>query len=72
MEVFLDLLHSSKLNNVSVDCSATNDLVKLLDTVVIKLEGGSEEDLAVLDQEFAGTELDLFSILIIILILPTN
>lgn len=55
-------MHSSRLNNVSVDCSATNDLVKLLDTVVIKLEGGTEEDLAVLEQEFAGIKLDLFLI----------
>lgn len=50
MGVFLELLESGKLDSISLDCSKTDDLVKLLDTVVIKLEGGTEEDLAVLDE----------------------
>ncbi|XP_044731572.1 serrate RNA effector molecule homolog [Chrysoperla carnea] len=48
--VFLELLDGGKLDNISVDCSRTDDLIKLLDTVVIKLEGGTEADLAVLDE----------------------
>lgn len=52
VEVFLDLLKSKKLESVTVDCSKTNDLLKLLDTVVIKLEGGTDEDLALLEQEY--------------------
>lgn len=54
MEVFLDLLNTGKLEKVSVDCSRTNDLLKLLDTVVVKLEGGTDEDLAILEQEYTG------------------
>lgn len=54
MEVFTKLLEQKKIDGVSVDCSRTNDLLKLLDTVVIMLEGGTEEDLAILEQEYAG------------------
>lgn len=46
----MELLDGGKLDNISVDCSRTDDLIKLLDTVVIKLEGGTEADLAVLDE----------------------
>ncbi|KAK9727699.1 SERRATE/Ars2, N-terminal domain [Popillia japonica] len=56
VEVFLDLLQDGRLNNVSVDCSQTNHLLKLLDTVVVKLEGGTEEDLAVIEQEYSEIE----------------
>ncbi|KAJ3660266.1 hypothetical protein Zmor_004722 [Zophobas morio] len=55
VEVFLDLMNSGKLA-VSVDCAKTNDLLKLLDTVVIKLEGGTDEDLAILEQEYTELE----------------
>ncbi|CAG9818764.1 unnamed protein product [Phaedon cochleariae] len=56
VEVFVELLKSGKIDNVSVDGSRTNDLLKLLDTVVIKLEGGTEEDLALLEQEYEEME----------------
>lgn len=39
---------------MSVDCVQTNSLLKLLDTVVVKLEGGTEEDLQLIEQEYAG------------------
>lgn len=50
----MDLLNEGKLHNVTVDCSHTNALLKLLDTVVVKLEGGTEEDLGIIEQEYSG------------------
>lgn len=54
VDVFLSLLKGGKIDAVTVDCAKTNELLKLLDTVVIKLEGGSDEDLAQLEQEYEG------------------
>ncbi|VEN33580.1 unnamed protein product [Callosobruchus maculatus] len=56
VEVFMDLLKGGKIDAVSVDCAKTNELLKLLDTVVIKLEGGTDEDLAQLEQEYEEME----------------
>ncbi|KAG5889952.1 hypothetical protein JTB14_018847 [Gonioctena quinquepunctata] len=56
VEVFLDLMKAGKIAGVSVDCAKTNELLKLLDTVVIKLEGGTDEDLALLEQEYEEME----------------
>ncbi|KAF2880946.1 hypothetical protein ILUMI_25227 [Ignelater luminosus] len=56
VEVFMDLLSNAKIDAVSVDSSRTNDLLKLLDTVVIKLEGGGDEDVVALEQEYAELE----------------
>lgn len=49
MEVFGELLEKGEIEKVGVDTTNTEPLTRLLDTVVIKLEGGSDEDLAVLD-----------------------
>ncbi|XP_022920645.1 serrate RNA effector molecule homolog isoform X2 [Onthophagus taurus] len=54
--VFMDLLNSEKLSTISIDYSRTNDLLKVLDTVVVKLEGGTDEDLAILEQEYSELE----------------
>lgn len=48
--VFLEFLEKDKFTSVTVDADQSEHLVKLLDAVVIKLEGGSEFDLEVLDQ----------------------
>lgn len=56
VEVFLDLLNTGKIANVSVDIQRTNDLLKLLDTVVIKLEGGTDEDVALMEKEYTDIE----------------
>jgi len=37
-----------------VDCSQTTNLLKLLDTVVVRLEGGTDEDLEYLEKEYEG------------------
>nr|CAG4643871.1 EOG090X04A7 [Lepidurus arcticus] len=49
MEVFCQLLSEGKLEGLSLDAEHAEKLVRLLDTVVIKLEGGTEEDLKILD-----------------------
>lgn len=49
MEVFLEMLKLSEIDKVSVDAEQADMLLRLLDAVVIKLEGGTEEDLQVLN-----------------------
>lgn len=49
MEVFLELLSSEEIEKVSADADQADTLLHLLDAVVIKLEGGTEEDLQVLN-----------------------
>lgn len=39
------------ISTVSVDTTSADKLLRLLDTVVIKLEGGSEDDLKILDEK---------------------
>ncbi|KAL3285137.1 hypothetical protein HHI36_019260 [Cryptolaemus montrouzieri] len=56
VDVFLDLLHSGKLDGITVDCAKSNQLLHLMDTVVVKLEGGTDEDLTILDQEYTEME----------------
>lgn len=50
LNVFLELLEKGELDKVSVDIDKSDKLIRLLDTVVIKLEGGTEEDLKELDE----------------------
>lgn len=49
VQVFLDLLKSGEIDKVSVDADQADVLLRLLDAVVIKLEGGTEEDLQILN-----------------------
>ncbi|CAH0546059.1 unnamed protein product [Brassicogethes aeneus] len=56
LEVFMDLLNSGSIEKVTIDCPKTTELLKLLDTVVIKLEGGTDEDLALLEKEYTEME----------------
>lgn len=51
VETFADLLEKGLVTAVSVDTSQTEQLLRLLDTVVIKLEDGTEEDLLALDEK---------------------
>lgn len=41
---------------MTVDVDQSDKLIRLLDTVVIKLEGGTEEDLKALDEEIKIAE----------------
>ncbi|XP_034476529.1 serrate RNA effector molecule homolog isoform X2 [Drosophila innubila] len=50
-DVFLELLENGTIGNVKIDSSQADALVRVLDTCVIKLEGGSDEDLKVLDEK---------------------
>lgn len=45
------MLNKGDVANVSCDTTNTDQLIRLLDTVVIKLEGGSDDDLKVLDEK---------------------
>jgi hypothetical protein len=45
----MDLIAEGSFDQVTIDADQSEKLVKLLDTVVIKLEGGTELDLQVLD-----------------------
>lgn len=45
----MDLLNSEQIDKVTVDADQADALLHLLDAVVIKLEGGTEEDLKILD-----------------------
>lgn len=48
--VFLNLLKSGRVDSLTLDIDNSDAIMKLLDSVVIKLEGGTESDLAVLDR----------------------
>merc|ERR1711971_695584 len=47
----MGFMDEDKLNTISIDGDQSDTLVKLLDSVVIYLEGGSELDLQILEQE---------------------
>lgn len=49
------MLQVEEIEKVSVDADQADVLLHLLDAVVIKLEGGTEEDLQVLDAKPANT-----------------
>ncbi|XP_017762260.1 PREDICTED: serrate RNA effector molecule homolog isoform X4 [Eufriesea mexicana] len=55
VEVFLEMLEVEEIDKVSVDADQADALLHLLDAVVIKLEGGTEEDLQVLDMKPTNT-----------------
>uniref|UniRef100_A0A1B6E5E1 SERRATE/Ars2 N-terminal domain-containing protein n=2 Tax=Clastoptera arizonana TaxID=38151 RepID=A0A1B6E5E1_9HEMI len=50
VDVFMEFLDSGRLDKVAVDAEQSEQLIKLLDAVVIRLEGGSELDLTILDE----------------------
>lgn len=59
MKVFLECLEKDWFSKISVDSDQSEQLVKLLDSMVIKLEGGTDLDLKVLDEvEIAVKEME--------------
>ncbi|KAL7056485.1 hypothetical protein AAHC03_020926 [Spirometra sp. Aus1] len=58
LDVFLDLFDKGMIDNQTVQMDNSDQLIKLMDAVVIKLSGGTDEDLAVLDHldEDSGDE----------------
>ena len=50
VDTLLKMMEQGRLDQLSVDADQSEKLVKLLDGVVIKLEGGTDMDLLVLDQ----------------------
>lgn len=52
MCVFRELYEGGRLEKISVDADQSDQLLKLLDSVVIKLEGGSDLDLQVSSVSF--------------------
>ncbi|TGZ65849.1 hypothetical protein CRM22_005680 [Opisthorchis felineus] len=49
LNVFMDLYERGFFDNQSVQMDNSENLIRLMDTVVIKLEGGTDDDLKVLD-----------------------
>lgn len=51
IDVFMKFIDEGKMNGIAIDGDQSDALIKLLDSVVIFLEGGSEFDIQILDQE---------------------
>ncbi|RWS06313.1 serrate RNA effector molecule-like isoform X1 [Dinothrombium tinctorium] len=52
LRVFLDLFESGLIDSVSIDVEKSEQITRLLDAAVIKLEGGTDFDLKALDENF--------------------
>jgi hypothetical protein len=50
VKVFMEFLEQTRLEKVSVDADQSEQLIRLLDAVVIRLEGGTDYDLLALDE----------------------
>lgn len=52
LDVFMELLEKNCIDAVSIDVEKSDPIVHLLDAVVIKLEGGTDLDLKILDEPY--------------------
>ncbi|XP_071110678.1 serrate RNA effector molecule homolog isoform X3 [Haliotis cracherodii] len=50
LKVFTELMQQDRLESIMLDIDNTEDIIKVLDAAVIKMEGGSDFDLTILDQ----------------------
>ena len=53
IDVFTRFLEEKRFNDIAIDGDQSDPMVKLLDSVVIFLEGGTDFDLEILDQELS-------------------
>ena len=51
LRVFMDLLEKGWIDSVSIDVEKSDQIIRLLDAAVIKLEGGTDFDLLSLDEK---------------------
>jgi hypothetical protein len=63
----MELLNNNWIDSVSIDVEKANQIIRLLDAAVIKLEGGTDFDLKALDENFEEEkakepDLSLFSV----------
>merc|ERR1712098_747649 len=57
LEIYQDLVEKSEmLKSLPLDSDSEKKILKLLNTVVIKIEGGKEEDLKVLEDDYKENE----------------
>lgn len=56
LKIFMDLLEKGWVDKLNLDISKSNEIIKFLDACVIKLEGGSDEDLVRLLNGTENTE----------------
>nr|KAG5701269.1 hypothetical protein BaRGS_020631 [Batillaria attramentaria] len=54
--VFMELMNSGRLDNLCLDVDKTEDTLKILDAAVIKMEGGTDFDLTILDDPAEAEE----------------
>lgn len=50
LQIFLELMAQNRVDSCSVDVEKSDELIKILDAAVIKLEGGDDTDLKILDE----------------------
>lgn len=55
VKVFMEFLEQNRLDKVTVDADQSEQLIRLLDAVVIRLEGGTDYDLLALDEPRPAT-----------------
>ncbi|XP_023713945.1 serrate RNA effector molecule homolog isoform X4 [Cryptotermes secundus] len=55
VKVFMEFMEQNRLDKVSVDADQSEQLIRLLDAVVIRLEGGTDYDLLALDEPRPAT-----------------
>ncbi|VDN07182.1 unnamed protein product [Thelazia callipaeda] len=51
LEIFQSLYDGDLINNLQIDYDYAPELIRVMDTLVVKLEGGTEEDVAALKSE---------------------